>query len=118
MSSAPLRDDGSWPEAPGPGRPRQARLAALLYAPEAVRERSRRIYEAVLDESPRIRAGNFATIGADDLERLFHLYFGLLHTAFASSMRYRTPGEVPAMGLAAAGLLRLAGGAPGRPGAA
>jgi len=46
------------------------------------------------------------------------LYFGLLHTAFASSMRYRTPGEVPAMGLAAAGLLRLAGGAPGRPGAA
>lgn len=74
MSSAPLRDDGSWPEAPGPGRPRQARLAALLYAPEAVRERSRRIYEAVLDESPRIRAGNFATIGADDLERLFHLY--------------------------------------------
>lgn len=37
------------------------------------------------------------------------LYFALIHTVFASSMRYRTPGEVPAMGLAAVGLLRLAG---------
>jgi len=36
------------------------------------------------------------------------LYFGLLHTAFASSMRYRTPAEAPAMGLAAVGLGRAA----------
>lgn len=40
------------------------------------------------------------------------LYFALLHAVFASSMRYRTPGEVPAMGLAAVGLLRLVGTRP------
>jgi 4-amino-4-deoxy-L-arabinose transferase-like glycosyltransferase len=32
------------------------------------------------------------------------LYFCALHTLFASSMRYRIPGEVPALGLAAVGL--------------
>ena len=37
------------------------------------------------------------------------LYFCGLHMIFASSMRYRTPGEVPAMGLAAVGLLRCLG---------
>jgi len=36
------------------------------------------------------------------------LYFCGLHMVFASSMRYRTPGEVPAMGLAAVGLVRCA----------
>lgn len=72
--SVPLGDDPTWSEAPGPGRSRQARLASLLYAPADVRARSRRIYESVLDESPRIRSANFTTIGADDLERLFHLY--------------------------------------------
>ena len=35
-------------------------------------------------------------------------YFCALHMVFASSMRYRVPAEVPAMGLAAAGLSRLA----------
>jgi 4-amino-4-deoxy-L-arabinose transferase-like glycosyltransferase len=34
------------------------------------------------------------------------LYFCALHLAFASSMRYRIPGEVPALGLAALGLVR------------
>ncbi|WP_240911289.1 SprT-like family protein [Paludisphaera soli] len=72
--SVPLGDEATWSEASGPGRPRQARLASLLYAPAEARDRSRRIYAAVLDESPRIREGNFETIGADDLERLFHLY--------------------------------------------
>jgi 4-amino-4-deoxy-L-arabinose transferase-like glycosyltransferase len=39
-------------------------------------------------------------------------YFCALHMAFASSMRYRIPAEVPAMGLAAVGLIgRGAGGA-------
>jgi hypothetical protein len=33
------------------------------------------------------------------------LYFCALHMAFASSMRYRIPAEVPAMGLAAVGLI-------------
>jgi 4-amino-4-deoxy-L-arabinose transferase-like glycosyltransferase len=35
------------------------------------------------------------------------LYFCLLHTVFASSMRYRIPGEMPALGLAAIGWARL-----------
>lgn len=70
--SAPLGESAPIPV--GPGRPRQARLAALLYAPEQVRERCRRIYEAVVDESPSVRSGNFAKIGSDDLERLFRLY--------------------------------------------
>jgi 4-amino-4-deoxy-L-arabinose transferase-like glycosyltransferase len=34
-------------------------------------------------------------------------YFSLVHMVFASSMRYRIPAEVPAMGLAAVGLDRL-----------
>lgn len=58
----------------GPGRSRQARLVALLYAPEQVRQRSRRIYEAMTDESPHVRAGNFAAIADEDLERMFRLY--------------------------------------------
>jgi len=59
---------------PGPGRSRQAKLSALLYGAEGVSARSTRIYEAVLDESPRIRAGNFTVIAAADLELLFRLY--------------------------------------------
>jgi 4-amino-4-deoxy-L-arabinose transferase-like glycosyltransferase len=35
------------------------------------------------------------------------LYFCALHAVFASSMRYRLPGEVPAIGLAAIGLLSV-----------
>jgi hypothetical protein len=35
------------------------------------------------------------------------VYFALLHMVFASSMRYRIPAAVPAMGLAAIGLDRL-----------
>ncbi len=37
------------------------------------------------------------------------LYFAAVHAVFASSMRYRTPGEFPAMATAAVGLLRAAG---------
>ena len=36
------------------------------------------------------------------------LYFCLLHLIFASSMRYRIPGEMPAMGLAAIGWMKTA----------
>ncbi|HZW30646.1 MAG TPA: 4-amino-4-deoxy-L-arabinose transferase, partial [Isosphaeraceae bacterium] len=35
------------------------------------------------------------------------LYFCAVHMIFASSMRYRIPGEVPALGLAAVGFLSL-----------
>jgi len=41
------------------------------------------------------------------------LYFCCVHMIFASSMRYRTPAEVPAMGLAAAGLVRVFRGRAG-----
>ena len=40
------------------------------------------------------------------------LYFGAIHLVFASSVRYRIPGELPALGLAAIGVRRLW---PGRP---
>ena len=73
-------------DAPGPGRPRQAKLASLLYAPADVRDRSRRIYEALVDGSPRIRSGNFTTIGADDLERMFRLYDASFFRGFLSEM--------------------------------
>jgi hypothetical protein len=61
-------------DAPGPGRERQAKLAALLFSAEEVSKRSRRIYETMLDHSPQIRVANFTVIGTDDLERLFGLY--------------------------------------------
>ncbi len=35
------------------------------------------------------------------------LYFCALHTVFASSMRYRVPGEPPALGLAALGMIAI-----------
>jgi 4-amino-4-deoxy-L-arabinose transferase-like glycosyltransferase len=35
------------------------------------------------------------------------LYFAAVHAVFASSMRYRIPGEIPALGLAAVGWARL-----------
>lgn len=70
--AAPIGESAPVPVGPGPSR--QARLASLLYAPERVRERSRRIYGAMLDESPHVRSGNFASLAAEDLERLFRLY--------------------------------------------
>jgi len=44
------------------------------------------------------------------------LAFFLLHLIFVGSIRYRLPGMVPAMGLAALGLIRLLGGRPDRAG--
>jgi hypothetical protein len=61
-------------DAPGPGRERQAKLAALLFSAVEVSKRSRRIYETMLDQSPQIRVANFTVIGTDDLERLFGFY--------------------------------------------
>jgi hypothetical protein len=61
-------------DAPGPGRERQAKLAALLFSAGEVSSRARRIYETMLDQSAQIRTGNFTVIGSDDLERMFGLY--------------------------------------------
>jgi hypothetical protein len=65
----PLFIDG-----PGPGRERQAKLASLLYPAREVSNRSERIYEAMLEQSPQIKSGNFTLIGSGDLEQLFRLY--------------------------------------------
>ena len=40
-------------DAPGPGQERQAKLAALLFSAAEVSHRSTRIYETMLDQSPR-----------------------------------------------------------------
>jgi hypothetical protein len=64
----PLLDD------PGPNLERQAKLFVLLYSAGEVESRVRRIYEAILAQSPQIREGNFRLIGTDDLERLFGWY--------------------------------------------
>jgi hypothetical protein len=58
----------------GPSRERQAKLTSLLIAPAEVLNRARRIYQAMLEQSPQIRTGNFTAIGTDDLEKLFELY--------------------------------------------
>lgn len=59
---------------PGPSPQRQARLFALLYSTDEVEDRSRRIYDEMLERSPHLRAANFTRIGPDDLERLFAAY--------------------------------------------
>jgi len=61
-------------DAPGPNIERQAKLFALLYSPVDVQDRSTRIYESTLAQSPQIRDGDFTVIGTDDLERLFFWY--------------------------------------------
>jgi hypothetical protein len=61
-------------DGPGPSAERQARLAALWYAPADVAARSRRIYDAVIEQSAHIKAGNFTVVGSDDLRVLFRLY--------------------------------------------
>jgi hypothetical protein len=70
----PLMDDDAHADVPGPSVERQAKLFALLYSPEEVDERSRRIYGEMLSLSPNIRSANFTRIGTDDLERLFAGY--------------------------------------------
>ncbi len=59
---------------PGPSLERKAKLFALLYSSHEVDRRFRRIHEAMLDQSPQIRAADFTVIGTDDLERLFAHY--------------------------------------------
>jgi len=49
-------------------------LLALRYPPEAVAQKSRAIYEALLRDSARVRAGNFSFIAPPDLALLFEHY--------------------------------------------
>ena len=67
-------DDDASADAPGPSVERQAKLFALLYSADEVRERARRIYDEMLGQSPHVRTGNFTVIGTEDLERLFAAY--------------------------------------------
>jgi hypothetical protein len=69
MSDAAVSSDAS-----GPSAERQAKLFALLYSAKDVEKRVRRVYEAILDQSPQVRQPNFTLIGTDDLERLFIWY--------------------------------------------
>jgi hypothetical protein len=61
-------------ELPGPSIERQAKLFALLYSADEVEKRVRRIYDAMLSQSPQIRSSNFKIIATDDLQRLFGWY--------------------------------------------
>jgi hypothetical protein len=69
-----MNDSALYLDAPGPNIERQAKLFALLYSASEVEDRVRRIYEAMLTQSPQIRDGNFIVVGTDDLERLFFWY--------------------------------------------
>jgi hypothetical protein len=69
-----MNDSALYLDAPGPNIERQAKLFALLYSTSEVEDRVRRIYEAMLAQSPQIRDGNFTVVGTDDLERLFLWY--------------------------------------------
>jgi hypothetical protein len=69
MDDGPPNMDGQ-----GPSSERQAKLFALLYSPEQVEIRTRRIYDTMLVQSPQIRERNFQVLGTDDLERLFQWY--------------------------------------------
>jgi hypothetical protein len=59
---------------PPPEPPAVQRLLALHYPAGVVADRTRAIYEAVLRDSPRVRAGNFSFIAPPDLALLFELY--------------------------------------------
>src|SRR5262249_58458935 len=66
IGAPPLMDDAAFGEAPGPSIQRQARLFALLYSAEEVAERSRRIYQEMLAQTPNPGTGTFTPVrGAD-----------------------------------------------------
>jgi hypothetical protein len=69
-----MDDEAPYMDGQGPSSERQAKLFALLYSPEQVETRFRRIYDTMLAQSPQIHEGNFQVIGTDDLERLFQWY--------------------------------------------
>ena len=52
----------------------EKQIAALRYRPRVILRKTRAIYQATLRESRHIRASNFTTIAAEDVERLYRLY--------------------------------------------
>jgi hypothetical protein len=71
----------------GPGKENLSSLVTTLhYPPEAVRQKTRGIYETLLRESPHLKTGNFRALSSTDLARMFDLYdqdffAGALHGA-------------------------------------
>src|SRR5258708_7468226 len=58
----------------GPTAALQALVTATHLPAEQVREHTRAIYQRLLANSPRIKAGNFSVIGSTDLAQLFDHY--------------------------------------------
>jgi hypothetical protein len=82
-------------------------LVALRHPPAAVTQKVRRIYEALLRDSPRVRAGNFTVIAPADLSLLFDLYDGEF---FAGAVRrLLLAGRTPLVFQLSARLTRSAG---------
>jgi hypothetical protein len=69
-----MSDAAAFLDATGPNPERHASLFALLYPADEVERRARRVYQAMLEQSPQIQEPNFTLIGTDDLERLFMWY--------------------------------------------
>jgi 4-amino-4-deoxy-L-arabinose transferase-like glycosyltransferase len=83
-----------WPNADGFRAPAVAVASALFYVPL--------LALMALGAWDRRRDGRALVVLAGPL-----LYFAALHMVFASSMRYRIPAAVPALGLAAIGIGRI-----------
>jgi hypothetical protein len=58
----------------GPSAALEALVTTARLTPEQVRARTTAIYQRMQEDAPHLRAGNFATIAAADLARLFDLY--------------------------------------------
>jgi hypothetical protein len=69
-----MNDPDRYDDSTGPSSERRAKLFSLLYSADEVENRTQRIYDAMIAQSPQIKAGNFEVIGTDDLERLFAGY--------------------------------------------
>lgn len=67
-----------------PPQDRPTQILALQHTPEAVADRSQRIHDALLKQSPQIRHPNFTAIDESDLRLLFDLYDFLFFSGLLS----------------------------------
>jgi hypothetical protein len=67
------------------------RLLALHHEPSEVTDRTRRIYDAMLNRSAHIREGNFTGLGTVDLRLLFELYDAEFFGGLLDEMRRKEP---------------------------